>query len=84
MCTRTTPLTPGCHCAPVTINHVLQSLALFERRGAITRLITQAWLLFSGVVPGHLSLLLSGQKEDGGKSGMGRSCGMCKILVGSH
>lgn len=30
---RTTPLTPGCHCAPVTINHILQSLALLEREG---------------------------------------------------
>lgn len=33
VCIHTTPLTPGCHCAPVTINHVLQSLALFEREG---------------------------------------------------
>lgn len=53
-------------------------------RGPITRLITQAWLLLSGDVPGHLSLLLSGQKEDDAKSGMGRTCGICKILGGSH
>lgn len=33
MCTHTTPLTPGCHCAPVMINHVLQRLALFRREG---------------------------------------------------
>lgn len=37
-------------------------------RGPITRLITQAWLLLSGVVvPGHLSLLLSGGKEEESK-----------------
>lgn len=36
-------------------------------RGPITRLITQAWLLLSGVVPGHLSLLLSGEKEEESK-----------------
>lgn len=28
-----TPLTPGCHCAPVMINHVVQRLALFGREG---------------------------------------------------
>lgn len=33
-------------------------------RGPITRLITQAWLLLSTVVPGHLSLLLSGWREE--------------------
>lgn len=33
MRTHTTPLTPGCHCAPVMINHVLQRLTLFRREG---------------------------------------------------
>lgn len=33
-------------------------------RGPITRLITQAWLLKSEVVPGHLSLLLSEDREE--------------------
>lgn len=33
VCTHTTPLTPGWHCAPVMINHVLQRLALFGREG---------------------------------------------------
>lgn len=33
MCTHATPLTPGCHCAPVMINHVLQRLALSRREG---------------------------------------------------
>lgn len=33
-------------------------------RGPITRLITQAWLLLSKVVPGHFSLLLSEGRED--------------------
>lgn len=28
-----TPLTPGCHCAAVMINHVVQRLALFRREG---------------------------------------------------
>lgn len=48
-------------------------------RGPITRLITQAWLLLSGVVPGHLSLLLSGHSREDGESGKGRTWGEPKI-----
>lgn len=33
MCTHATPLTPGCHCALVMINHVLQRRVLFGREG---------------------------------------------------
>lgn len=64
LCTHATPLTPGCHCAPVMINHVLQDWPCPGGRGLIICLITLAWLLLSVVVPGHLSLLLSGKREE--------------------
>lgn len=85
MCTRTTPLTPGCHCAPVTINHVLQSLALFEREG------TNHTPHYPGLVTlkrcrprTPQPVAVWPEKEDDSKNGKGRTSGICKILVGSH
>lgn len=67
-CTHTTPLdTKG---AIVLLSWSIMSSKDWPcsgGRGPITRLITQAWLLLSGVVPGHLSLLLSGKKKEESK-----------------
>lgn len=75
MCARTTPLTPGCHCAPVTINHVLQSLALFEREG------TNHTPHYPGLVTlkrcrprTPQPVAVWPEKEDDGKNGKGRTC----------
>ena len=65
MCTHATPLTPGSHCAPVMIHHVLKRLALSMREGTnhtphYPGLVTPK----GSIVPRHLSLLLREEKEE--------------------